>query len=222
MVWRLAKSLDKLSSEIKSAYKGTTIWTIGDEDHQNGWSDHNPNEAGVVCAADILADGGLNLFMFVDHLITKPHSNLRYVIFNRKIYERANNFEPESYNGSNPHTKHVHVSVGNGPDGRGTRDYDSTATWNIKAIGSVPGKPSKPSQGWTDKLMSDLPTLREGSIGLPVNRVQALLNIAGAGLVQDGKFGPRTENAVRRFQDRNDLAVDGIVGRYTWSKLVKG
>lgn len=37
----------------------------------------------------------------------------------------------------------------------------------------------------------------------------------------DGIFGSQTENAVRRFQDIFNLAVDGIVGRATWYALVR-
>ncbi|MER7465337.1 peptidoglycan-binding domain-containing protein [Streptomyces sp. NPDC097981] len=42
------------------------------------------------------------------------------------------------------------------------------------------------------------------------------------GVFTDGKFGPRTESAVRRFQSSHNLDPDGIVGPRTWERLVTG
>jgi peptidoglycan hydrolase-like protein with peptidoglycan-binding domain len=36
----------------------------------------------------------------------------------------------------------------------------------------------------------------------------------------DGIFGPKTEERVRLFQGNENLTVDGIVGRNTWTKLL--
>jgi hypothetical protein len=65
--------------------------------------------------------------------------------------------------------------------------------------------------------------LRWGSTGLEVEQVQQLLKQAGYyyGLV-DGKFGPLTYSAVRRFQEANGLLVDGIVGPQTMAALTAG
>ncbi len=51
---------------------------------------------------------------------------------------------------------------------------------------------------------------------------QGLLKAAGHtfGAV-DGKWGPRTEAAVRKFQAKNGLVVDGILGPATRAKLVR-
>ena len=77
----------------------------------------------------------------------------------------------------------------------------------------------------------DLPVLRKGSEGGTVVRLQQMLNVfVGHGeegthvepLNADGVFGPKTEQAVKTFQglDVGTLAVDGIVGRATWTKLL--
>jgi peptidoglycan hydrolase-like protein with peptidoglycan-binding domain len=39
-------------------------------------------------------------------------------------------------------------------------------------------------------------------------------------LAEDGWFGPKTEEAVKRYQDNEDIVVDGMVGRQTYTKLV--
>lgn len=67
--------------------------------------------------------------------------------------------------------------------------------------------------------VSSLPTLRNGSRGRYVRYLQWLLRIEGDTVTPDGIFGPATETAVRNFQTRNGLSVDGIVGRNTWTAL---
>lgn len=57
-------------------------------------------------------------------------------------------------------------------------------------------------------------TLKLGSKGDWVKALQKSLN-----LVQDGIYGPVTEEAVADFQKNNGLKVDGICGEETWSKL---
>ena len=37
----------------------------------------------------------------------------------------------------------------------------------------------------------------------------------------DGIYGPQTKKAVRYFQSKNGLTVDGIVGPKTWEELLK-
>lgn len=49
--------------------------------------------------------------------------------------------------------------------------------------------------------------------------LQEILNEAGYTLVIDGVFGPKTDEAVKDYQEKNDLVEDGIVGPKTWTKL---
>ncbi len=65
--------------------------------------------------------------------------------------------------------------------------------------------------------------LRRGSQGSDVQVLQKALNqlfpLDYPQLVLDGKFGPNTFAWVQKFQQRNALKVDGIVGPNTWGKL---
>lgn len=222
---REAYSLQQLETELQEFYPGTTTWELGDKRHQDTYSDHNPNSKDVICAKDILHDGGLPLAAFVAWITANPHPNLRYVIYNRKIYHRRDNFASKDYNGVNAHEKHVHVSVGNGPDGRSTSGYDDRTTWGVSYLGKNvrPTKPSRPAtEGWTDKLMADLPELKRNSKGKYVKRAQALLNTRGYNLREDGEFGKLTGVATRDFQHDNGLTVDEVIGKKTWTKLVSG
>lgn len=54
-----------------------------------------------------------------------------------------------------------------------------------------------------------------------VTKLQELLNQNGANLEIDGKFGPKTLDAVKTYQQENNLTVDGIVGENTWGALNK-
>jgi N-acetylmuramoyl-L-alanine amidase len=65
--------------------------------------------------------------------------------------------------------------------------------------------------------------LRRGAGGEAVRDLQRRLARAGLepGVDDSGDFGEGTEHAVRAFQTRRGLRVDGIVGRQTWSALVE-
>jgi len=72
------------------------------------------------------------------------------------------------------------------------------------------------------------PILRRGAGMLPnaplndVRDLQRLLNTNGASpkLTIDGRFGSQTETAVRAYQRRVGIGVDGIVGPVTWGRLL--
>lgn len=75
--------------------------------------------------------------------------------------------------------------------------------------------------------------VRQGDSGDAVRGVQEdfrfrnLSDDPDSGLAVDGIFGPKTDAAVRAFQqalhaDISSMAVDGIVGPMTWQALVSG
>ena len=70
--------------------------------------------------------------------------------------------------------------------------------------------------------------LRQGSRGPFVTVIQTELNRISRNYPAipkipnvDGIFGPKTEAAVRKFQEIFDLTVDGVVGKSTWYALVR-
>ncbi len=68
-------------------------------------------------------------------------------------------------------------------------------------------------------MQSTTTILRRGSQGQAVKNIQGQLNITGAKLKEDGIFGLTTEAAVKEFQKKFGLAVDGIVGPQTMNLL---
>ena len=58
-----------------------------------------------------------------------------------------------------------------------------------------------------------------GSKGSDVTELQKLLNQNGYTLDTDGIFGSKTQAAVKDYQQKNNLSVDGIVGKNTWGAL---
>ena len=70
------------------------------------------------------------------------------------------------------------------------------------------------------------PTLRLGARGDYVRYLQCRLNYQHANLalplVEDGVWGPKTQAAVRGFQQSKGLAADAVVGPLTWAKLDEG
>jgi peptidoglycan hydrolase-like protein with peptidoglycan-binding domain len=69
-----------------------------------------------------------------------------------------------------------------------------------------------------DEADQSEPVLKIGSTGLPVRRAQKRMSLVGydVGGV-DGRYGTRTEVAVKNLQQQRGLAVDGVVGPETWS-----
>lgn len=125
---------------------------------------------------------------------------IQTIIFDRTIWSgRSPNGRP--YTGVHPHFDHLHIEL--------AKDAGRTLTVNkLNALlnGEVPAGP----------VVSPRPTLRQGSTGEPVKELQRLLKVKA-----DGKFGPQTAEAVRVFQRANGLKADAVVGRETWTALLR-
>ncbi len=74
----------------------------------------------------------------------------------------------------------------------------------------------------------ELPILKNGSRSSEVKTIQILLKSYGFKgknkkvLSLDGSFGNNTDYAVREFQKSKNISIDGIVGKQTWEKLLRG
>lgn len=73
----------------------------------------------------------------------------------------------------------------------------------------------------TSTMSVDLPLLKKGAKGEAVKALQTLLNLRGnnCGSV-DGDFGTKTDGALRAYQLKKGLVVDGECGAKSWAALV--
>jgi peptidoglycan hydrolase-like protein with peptidoglycan-binding domain len=69
-------------------------------------------------------------------------------------------------------------------------------------------------------LVLPWPVLRVGAENHPVRTLQHLLRARREEVAVDGRFGPRTQAAVRSLQASRGLGVDGVVGEQTWQALI--
>jgi murein L,D-transpeptidase YcbB/YkuD len=83
------------------------------------------------------------------------------------------------------------------------------------------GEPS-----WTEKLVKDLPTLKEGDDNFDVKTLR--WNLGARDLapaeqldLMNTVFTPALTVQVKAFQASAGLAVDGVVGPATWPKLLR-
>lgn len=161
MTWRMAESLNVLLAEVNKAAPGRSKVSdggIGDAAHASRSSDHNPwvkkNGVGVVRARDFTHDpkGGMDASVLALQLAGLLYSHPAmgtgaYVIWNRRIISADRLKEGwRPYSGSNPHDKHVHVSVG-------LTGYDLRTPWDV--LVKPRKKPADPNQKSRQRLLED-------------------------------------------------------------------
>lgn len=218
MSWRVAKSLETLRAQVNHMYPGrskSSDGTIGDTSHQATKSEHNPDKNGVVRALDITHDPahGVDTYKMSEGLRLKRDKRILYVISNGRIF--SSQVQPwvwRKYTGANKHDHHNHISVVENP-----AVYDLTTPWDLSAGASAPAGASYPP---ATPVAAVRPLLTRGStLAADVRKLQTMLGATGKDV--DGIFGPKTEAAVRGFQEHAGILVDGKVGPYTWEALDK-
>src|SRR5829696_1398678 len=91
--WRVARALDTLLGQLNAhapRRNKASDGAIGDTDHQNRSSDHNPwYGPGIVTARDFTHDpgGGLDCQWLANTLVANRDPRIKYLIWNRRIWQ---------------------------------------------------------------------------------------------------------------------------------------
>jgi hypothetical protein len=156
MAWRVARSLDILLGQLNALAprrSKASDGSIGDAAHATRDSDHNPwyvfGGQALVTARDFTHDpaGGLDCHQLAAALVGRRDPRIKYVIWNRRILSGNPGPSPwrwRAYSGSNPHTKHLHVSVVASPA------CDSPTSW--AGISPAPPLPKDNDVELADKI----------------------------------------------------------------------
>lgn len=142
----LTAGLRNLQRQLDAAFPGRAGpdgW-IGDPDHQDRTSGHNPDDTAgsrpawdgdpdttkEVRALDVKArlGAGVDGQDLVNHLVRLPGlaGVVRYLIHRGRIYHAREGFASEPYGGSNPHTEHVHI------EGAWTQAADNNTSFDYR------------------------------------------------------------------------------------------
>lgn len=148
--WVLIPSLKRLFAEFNAIAPNrdkSSDGSIGDTAHQHEVSDHNPDETGSVPIHDAdhvnevhaidvdnnLNESDLTMEKVVQFLLKRVRSGaekrLRYIIYNRRIWEASSGWVQKPYRGASPHTEHAHFSAS-----YNSTLEASTASWHLEDI----------------------------------------------------------------------------------------
>lgn len=133
-------ALEQLLAEINAMAPDRSTasdgW-IGDQAHAARVSDHNPEPDGSVDARDFTHDPahGVDCNLLADQI--KDDRRVSYIIWDHQIWNPAISRSWRPYTGSNPHDKHMHVSVtdaGQNDTSRWLEEEDDVTKEDLDAI----------------------------------------------------------------------------------------
>lgn len=154
MAWTLAPCLDTLFDQLNAAFPRRarkSDGTKGDKAHAARASDHNPDRddrsvnAGDITHGPAYGKPDVDCDRLARELVASGDRRIDYLIFKRRIWMAGVGWA--SYGGSNPHDKHLHISVRHE-----SRYEDDRSPWRLPMLGyataqtPVPVTPSRPAQ----------------------------------------------------------------------------
>jgi GH25 family lysozyme M1 (1,4-beta-N-acetylmuramidase) len=134
MAWVVTRNMTAFRDQMNQYFPNrdkTSDGTIGDYAHTQEKSGHNPDDTSQhnaewdgdsdtkqeVRAIDIdnnTGDPDVSMEDILQHLLAlaKKDKNfpVRYMIYNKRIFNASNGWVQETYTGSSPHTEHIHLS----------------------------------------------------------------------------------------------------------------
>ncbi len=247
--WRVAGALIQLRNEINALAPNrskVSDGTVGDLDHRERSSRHNPNAAGVVTAFDCTDDpaNGCSIHAIAEQLIAKAKAGqtnpaFEYVVSNGRIASRSEMGVAEVHR---QEPAHAPRSLRGRPRSRqGSRRTlrrhdavgavgDCTRQGPDAPASTPPADPAKVAEDLV-KIAAMVADIRareitpdEGTEAVPSDRVklvQALLTKHGLATAVDGVNGKTTQKNIKAFQTSRGLADDGKVGPKTIDALMQ-
>lgn len=205
--WHVDKGLARLISEWKAAHPGAVVYTIGDDDHKGGPSDHNPEADGSVDAADFMPDRGgvtmADLWELRDGLVRSRDRRFLYAIIGQEIVSSVvAPWTPRPYGGKRH--AHLHVSVND--------KYESDGSdWKWETMA---GREYTFTE--MDVRLPNLMVGDEDTVTSYISRAQRILKVE-----DDGVYGPDTAAAVKKWMTgKTATTTNGTkIGEPEWRSL---
>lgn len=190
--WYVDKGLGVLMGQVRRDNPGMSIGTIASNEHHqaNPDSDHDPEADGSVDAADFMIGSVFtktDARKLADALVKFKDPRISYVIYDHKIVSghvvgSTPAWKWRTYNGNDPHTNHVHVSVND-------LHENDTSIW-------VLSNPVIPKEE-TLRVTGEWPIVGQGSDDNKRDGYDIVRRIQKqAGVTADGVWGTKTSQAL--------------------------
>lgn len=183
-------ALGVLRSQLRAKYPGVVIYWIGDPAHQGRPSDHNPEADGSVDAIDVMVGPHFSESQADELVNTLVHFHdwrISYIIWKRRIWKYSTGWK--TYNGSDPHTNHIHISR-NDVQENNTNPWSLVIPRRVVKVFEFTVKMPEYKQGDND---DDFPGYNM------IARIQKLCGFTGKDV--DGDWGPKTTEGIERTAD---------------------